>query len=199
VKNLKITLPNNRIIIDHFSLDCYSGDRILILGQSGAGKTTLLKTFSGIWPFFEGKISKYDFLNSLFIAQRTYIPNSSLRHILCYPKIYNLPNDDIIVSILLACGLPNLVDKLDTLQDFNKILSVGELQKISFCRILINKPDIIYLDEATAALDEYNEKILYQKIIETLPNSVIISTGHRDSLRLLHNKVVNLTHSISNS
>ncbi len=196
VKDLKITMPNNKVLIDNFSIDCYSGDSILILGPSGFGKTTLLKTFSGIWPFFEGKISKQGFLSSLFIAQRTYIPNSSLRNILCYPKVYDLPDDDLIISILLACGLPNLTHKLDIIKDFNKILSVGELQKISFCRILINKPDIIYLDEATSALDENNEKVLYQKIIETLPNSVIISTGHRDSLRLFHNKIVELSKEI---
>ena len=192
ITNLRITLPDGHQLIKGFSQVFNNGDRVLINGTSGKGKTTLLKAINGLWPYVSGEIYQLPNLTTLFIAQKPYIPRSNLKEAICYPKITNLPSDDEVKQTLIQCGLPHLVDKLYDICNWSNQLSLGEQQKIAFGRILINKPNIIYLDEITSALDEKTENELYNKIINTLASSLIISIGHRSSLINLHNKVINI-------
>lgn len=132
-----------------------------------------------------------DNLISLFIAQKPYLPLGNLKDAICYPLMNNLPNDQQIIDILKQCSLANLVDQLHETADWGSKLSLGEQQRIAFCRILINKPDIIYLDEATSALDEETEELMYKILINTLPHSVIVSVGHRSTIKQWHNQEIN--------
>lgn len=169
VNNLQIKFQNGEILINDFSVLLNSGDRLLIQGPVGNGKTTLLKAINGLWPYTVGKINKKHGLNSLFISQKPYLPRTNLRDAICYPKFEKLPDDIEITQILKQCGLAHLCDKLHQTCDWSHSLSLGEQQKIAFCRIVINKPDILYLDEVTSALDEVSEKYLYSEVIKVLP------------------------------
>lgn len=189
LEKLHIMKPNGDMLIRNFSMSLYSGDRVLIQGITGCGKTTLLKTMNGLWPYYSGKIYKNPSLSSLFIFQKPYFSNTNLKKNICYPKLKNLPGDDEIIQLLKECKLMHLSDKLHETFDWSNYLSLGEQQKIAFCRVIINQPDLIYLDEITAALDEDSEKYLYAKIISFLPKSVIISVGRPAILMNFHNKV----------
>ncbi len=192
VSNLTLKLPNSsRVLINNLNFNLKSGDRLLIRGSSGSGKTTLLRSLAGLWPYVDGEIFQNKTTKELFVAQRPYIPNVSLREAICYPLMDNLPDDDVLGKLLDECGVNYLVSRLGDLADWDKMLSLGEQQRLAFVRILVNEPDIIYLDEATSALDEDMEYKLYQILVQKLANSVIISVGHRSTLHQWHNQEIN--------
>ncbi|MCE3268812.1 MAG: transporter ATP-binding protein [Burkholderiales bacterium] len=182
-----IKLPNGNPLAKNISFDLNSGDCLLIKGRSGSGKTTLLRTIASLWPFANGNIYQKNNLHSIFITQKPYLPIDTLKNAICYPQTQSLPNDAKINELLVKCSLGNLNNRLNDLASWSDILSIGEQQKIAFCRILINKPDIIYLDEATSALDEETEELMYSLIKSELPQSVIVSVGHRSTIAKWHN------------
>lgn len=192
IKDVSVCLPDDTHIINRFSLTVNKGARIIITGDSGCGKSTLFKTINGLWHYANGVISEKKGLHSLFIAQKPYFPKLNLKEAICYPKIHNLPSDEKIKEILRQCGLATLTNLLYDNNDWGNYLSLGEQQKIIFCRILVNAPDIIYLDEVTSALDESSEAQLYKLLFDTLPYSAILSIGHRSSLLKLHTEIIKL-------
>lgn len=192
VSNFALNLPDSsRQLANNLNFALASGERLLIKGESGSGKTTLLRALAGLWPYTSGNIYQNSSKHELFIAQRPYLPNVSLREAICYPLENNLPTDDELQQLMKECGLSYLVNRLTEETDWSKMLSLGEQQRIAFARVIINKPDIIYLDEATSALDEAMEQHLYSMLINKLPKSVIISVGHRSTLSNWHTQELN--------
>ena len=192
VHNLAISLPDaSQPLLSGLSFSLSSGQHLLIKGASGSGKTTLLRSLAGLWPYVSGEVFQNKTKRELFVAQRPYLPSVSLRATICYPLQDNLPTDAQLELILHACGIDALAKRLDEVAEWGKILSLGEQQRIAFARVLVNQPDIIYLDEATSAVDEEMEAQLYQVLIERLPASAIISVGHRSTLAKWHNQELN--------
>jgi putative ATP-binding cassette transporter len=192
IDDLQIETPDKRILIESFSMQADRGDRVLIQGNSGIGKSTLLRTLNRLWPYASGNIYYKPGLKSLFISQKPYLPKVNLKEAICYPKAHNLPSDNQVSEILIQCKLASLVPQLYLIHDWGNHLSLGEQQKLIFARIIINRPDIIYLDEVTSSLDERSEAELYLLLNKVLPNSLIISIGHKSSLTQFHNQVINL-------
>lgn len=118
------------------------------------------------------------------------MPQGSLREAICYPNI-NLHHSELI-STMTDCCLEKYINALDVENDWQAILSPGELQRVAFIRILLTKPDVVFLDETTSALDEDTEYQLYKTIKERLPNMIILSIGHRNTLQQFHNKQLKL-------
>jgi putative ATP-binding cassette transporter len=190
VNKLSLNLPNQESLLKNINFELNAGDRLLIKGASGSGKTTLLRALAGLWPFASGDISQNHAKTEMFIAQRPYMPQVSLRQAICYPLTTNLPDDRELLTILRECGLAYLQPRLDEDIDWGKVLSLGEQQRVAFARVLVNQPDIIYLDEASSALDEAMEAHLYHVLSERLPDSAIISVGHRNTLDAWHNQQI---------
>ena len=186
LKNLGINLPNGKVLAKEINFSLDNGDRLLVNGSSGSGKTTLLRVIAGIWPYTSGEIYQKADLSSLFISQKPYLPLGTLRAAICYPKTIDLPDDVSLIKILDLCNLSHLVPELHTATNWSEKLSLGEQQRIAFCRVLINAPDIVYLDEATSALDEETEDQMYQLICTTLTKSIIVSVGHRSTIKKWH-------------
>jgi putative ATP-binding cassette transporter len=183
--DLTIQLPNGQILLEHINLNIQPCTSLLITGPSGSGKSTLLRTLSGIWPFFTGKLLLPDMFKVLFVPQKSYLPLGTLREVLCYP---NAPDKDDakLIELMSICQLTHLVDKVNDQEQWSQILSLGEQQRISFVRILLAKPEFIFLDEATSAMDASIEARCYRAIKEQLPKSAIVSVGHHESLRAWH-------------
>lgn len=192
ITDLQIETPDKRILIESFSMQADIGDRVLIQGNSGIGKSTLLRTLNHLWPYASGNIYYKPGLKSLFISQKPYLPKVNLKEAICYPKAHNLPSDNEVSEILIQCKLASLVPQLYLIHDWGNHLSLGEQQKLIFARVIINRPDIVYLDEVTSFLDERSEAELYPLLNKVLPNSLIISIGHKSSLTQFHNQVINL-------
>ena len=187
----KLTLHRNNgnILLSDVSFRAQSGDSLLIRGPSGCGKTSLLRALAGLWPFgSSGHIIGPAREHILFVPQRPYTPQGSLRRAICYPNIR--PDEHQLAAALEACRLGYLKELLDTEDDWQHKLSPGELQRIAFVRILITRPRLVLLDEATAALDEETEAALYRLIRQELPDSIIVSIGHRSTLNAFHNQII---------
>lgn len=185
---MDIALPDGRQLAEKLSIAVPAGKRLLISGGSGAGKSTLLRAIAGIWPYGTGEISLPTGWRTMFLPQRPYLPLGSLRRAIYYPQPVLENTDDNLTGLLERFGLQNLAGQLDAVDDWSRILSLGEQQRLAFIRILLLRPDIVFLDESTSALDEPREAQAYEILHQLLPQMAVVSVGHRSSLLNCHDK-----------
>lgn len=190
-QHLSVKSPMGKILIKDLNLTLTQGNSLLIQGQSGVGKTTLLRTIAGLWSYAEGKIFCPQH-NTLFLSQRPYLPQGNLLTALYYPDTTENVDLAKITRVLEQVQLAHLQDRLEQEQDWRRILSLGEQQRLAFARLLLHKPKVAFLDEASASLDEGMEHAMYRLIREELPNTTIISVGHRSTLVPLHQQQLEL-------
>ena len=187
-----VSLPDRTPLTSVPAFSLRAGDRVLLSGRSGAGKTTILRAFSGVWPYGEGKVEVPDGTRTLVLPQRSYLPQGTLRQALCYPGTLDAYPDAAVRDVLAAVGLAPLADDLDRADNWSQRLSGGEQQRVGVARAILSKPDWLFLDEATGALDEAGETALYQTLIERLPEAGIVSITHRPTLDAFHNRRVEM-------
>ena len=190
LSNFGIKDEQGRLLLNNLNIELKNGDALLIQGPSGTGKTSLLKAMAGIYPFETVGLVEHPCVASLFLPQRPYMPQGTLREAICYPDID--PYHPELEKTLTDCCLDKYLHSLDVDNDWQAILSPGELQRVAFIRILLTKPEVVFLDETTSALDEPTEYLLYKTIKERLPNMIILSVGHRGTLHQFHNKQLDL-------
>lgn len=191
LQDLSIRLPEGAPLLCACTLTLPQKSRVLVTGVSGAGKSTLLRAIAGIWPYGSGTIGLPQGSVRLFLPQRPYLVLGSLRRALSYPRTA-AASDEEIVRILNLVGLEHFAVRLDEVDDWSRILSLGEQQRLAFARILLIRPAWIFLDEATSALDEPRERALYELLHQELPTASIISVGHRSTLFALHDTELRL-------
>jgi putative ATP-binding cassette transporter len=191
VKNLDLDLPEGAKLLTGVSLEAKQGEHLLITGPNGIGKSTLLRALSGIWPFGKGEI-RFGQGRSLFLPQRPYLPLGTLREALTYPRPAGAAPTDQLIAALKSAGLEAFAGKLDDVQDWPHRLSLGEQQRLAFARVFLARPDLIFLDESTSALDESTESDFYNKLRQGDWNPTVVSVGHRETLKAFHDRVVDL-------
>jgi vitamin B12/bleomycin/antimicrobial peptide transport system ATP-binding/permease protein len=186
---LELALPTGTVLLAQTSLKAHAGDHILLKGPSGSGKSTLFRAFAGIWPFASGRIEKPG--NAMFIPQRPYFPNGSLRDALAYPEPATAYSDEALKQALEEALLPDLAARLDEEDAWSQKLSGGEQQRLAIARVLLKKPQWIFADEATSALDEAAEKTLYERLLALVKTSqgALISIAHRPAVAAFHQKL----------
>ncbi len=189
---LDLALPNGQTLLKDLNLELPKGSSTLITGTSGSGKSTLFRAMAGIWPFGRGRILIPAGARVLFLPQKPYIPIATLRDAVKYPDENSMASDADIVSALEAARLGHLAGRLDEEAHWSNTLSGGEQQRLAIARALVFKPDWLFLDEATASLDEANEAAVYGVLKERLPGTTMISIGHRPSLRQWHEQRLEL-------
>jgi putative ATP-binding cassette transporter len=189
---LLVKLPNGAPLVaaEHFSLR--PGERTLVTGPSGAGKSTLFRAISGIWPFGEGKIEIPANASLMMLPQRPYLPIGTLHAAIVYPGEDASFDPDRIRQVLKEVGLPQFAGRLNEEAHWNRMLSLGEQQRLGLARALLHTPSHLFLDEATASLDEPSEAALYTMLTEKLPQTTIVSIGHRATLDAFHERNVTL-------
>jgi len=180
-------------LIRDLSFCLQQGERLLVMGPSGCGKTSLLRLVSGLWPVSSGQVQRPPVGELMFIPQKPYMLLGSLRQQLCYPQDPAAFSDDQLRHVLGEVLLPDLLWRypdLDIRQDWPRLLSLGEQQRLAFARLLLCSPRFVVLDEATSALDGAAEQLLYGQLLRRRMG--LISVGHRPSLRLYHDRLLEL-------
>ncbi len=190
LSDLIVRLPDSRPIVRVRALSIPVGQSTLLVGPSGSGKSTLFRVISGIWPYGEGVISLPAGASVMLLPQRPYIPSGSLRGAVTYPATQGAFPDEAIIAALEAVHLGPLTGSLDLDEAWSQRLSGGEQQRLAVARALLAKPDWLFLDEATAALDEPMEASIYASLKRLLPNTTIVSIGHRSTLIAMHAQVI---------
>jgi len=188
LEQIAVALPNGRPLLDDVTLSLPSGSSVLLTGPSGAGKSTLFRAIAGIWPFGTGAVRRPPGARILFLPQKPYLPVGSLRESVSYPTPVGGIEDAVIAEALEACGLPELVARLDERENWALRLSPGEQQRIAFARALVQQPEWLFLDEATSAVDEATEARLYALVRERLRGTTVVSIGHRPTLAPFHSR-----------
>ena len=192
VADLALDLPDGRPLRKGINFNVSAGEALLIRGRTGTGKSTLLRAIAGLWPFGRGRV-KLDERRVFFVPQKPYIPLGSLRQALLYPDAGTQVPQEKLVGVLKKVGLEHLAPDLDKVDMWAQRLSGGEQQRLAFARILLAEPAVIFLDEATASLDEAGQKMLYQLLRDLPWHPTIISVGHRTTLPAFHDHVFDLT------
>jgi putative ATP-binding cassette transporter len=192
VEDMQLSLPDRRSILDHVSLCIDAGDRVVVSGPSGSGKSTLFRALAGIWPYGSGTVSMPNGKRMLFLPQRPYLPIATLREVLSYPDRPDGHSDTALERALSDARLPHLIGHLDEQANWSLELSGGEQQRIGFARAFVYRPDWLFLDEATSAVDEATEEALYALLQERLRGLTMISVAHRATVAKFHHRRLTL-------
>jgi putative ATP-binding cassette transporter len=186
IDRLHVRLPDGEPLVDAEHLVLPPGERVLVTGPSGAGKSTLFRAIIGIWPFGSGRVTVPKDAKILLLPQRPYFPVGTLAAAVSYPAKLGTFAADRLTEAIAAAGLPEWSGRLDEEAHWNRMLSQGEQQRLAIARALLQQPDFLLLDEATASLDEPAEAMLYRLLADRLKGTTIISIGHRSTLSAFH-------------
>ena len=186
--DLAVALPNGTSLLSGAALAVKPGDSVLLQGPSGSGKSTLFRTFAGIWPFARGHVKVPE--GAVFMPQRPYVPDGTLRNALAYPNPAENYSDAELRQALVDALLPDLVNRLDDSDVWSQKLSGGEQQRLSIARVLLKKPSWLFADEITSALDAEAEGVLYKRLSDRVKaaGGAMVSIAHRAAVGDFHNQ-----------
>lgn len=198
LQDVSVQSPSHATLVEKLNLSLEQGSSLIIRGPSGVGKTTLLRALSGLWPFVSGTVARPTGTAALFLPQKPYLPLGTLRQAIYYPANIdaipgvNSAENDAAADMLRQCQLAQLVPRLDEEAEWSSILSLGEQQRLAIGRALLARPQVLFLDEASSAMDEGLEFAMYQLLRSTLPQVILVSVGHRSSLLGFHERELQL-------
>jgi putative ATP-binding cassette transporter len=188
LRQLLLKLPNGTPLVSADHLNIRAGERTLVTGPSGAGKSTLFRGIAGIWPYGSGTVEVPAGASMMMLPQRPYFPIGSLHAAIAYPGEAESFGPDRLREVLAEIGLSQLGPRLEEDAHWNRMLSLGEQQRLGLARALLHRPDYLFLDEATASLDEPSEAAMYRLLAEKLPETTLVSIGHRSTLEAFHQR-----------
>jgi putative ATP-binding cassette transporter len=190
--DLQITTVEGNIVIADANTEIAKGERVLIVGPSGSGKSTLFRAIAGLWPWGAGRIVLPDSSRMMFMPQRPYLPLGTLREAVVYPAAADKFSDDEVREALKRCGLEHLLNRLDDNERWDRVLSGGEQQRLAFTRLMLHKPEWVFMDEATSAIDEEGQDSLMRLFTEELAGATIVSIAHRPGMDAFHDRTLTI-------
>jgi putative ATP-binding cassette transporter len=188
LKDVAVRLPQGTRLVSASNVSIKLGEHVLVSGPSGSGKSTLFRALAGIWPFGSGTITVPKNARVMMLPQRPYFPIAPLAAAVAYPAERGSYDEAKIAELISAVGLPALAARIEEEAHWNRMLSLGEQERLGLARALLFEPDFLFLDEATASLDEPGEETLYQLLHRRLPRTTIVSIGHRSTLAAFHQR-----------
>jgi vitamin B12/bleomycin/antimicrobial peptide transport system ATP-binding/permease protein len=189
---LSVAQHDGRIMIDEADTTIVAGQKVLLMGESGTGKSTLIRAIAGLWPWGSGSVRLPVAAKIAFLPQRPYMPLGTLRQVLCYPEAGEASDNESLRGALTRCGLRRLIPRMDEEEKWDKVLSGGEQQRIGFARLLVQRPNVVIMDEATAALDVASQDSMMELFRDELAHATLVSVGHRVELEEYHDRRLTL-------
>jgi vitamin B12/bleomycin/antimicrobial peptide transport system ATP-binding/permease protein len=194
IEQLDIAHPDGTIVVYQANAEVRRGEKVLIVGESGTGKSTLFRAIAGLWPWGRGRVATPADADVMFVPQRPYLPLGSLRGAIAYPSAPDRFDDATVCAALDRCGLAHLSSRLDDEDRWDQTLSGGELQRVAFARMLLNRPSWVFMDEGTSALDDDSQTVLMSLFRSDLSATSLLSIGHRAGLDQFHDRTLTLVH-----
>jgi putative ATP-binding cassette transporter len=179
LRHVFVRLPDGAPLLQDVNFTIHRGESVLLRGESGVGKTTLFRVLAGLWPYGHGHVGLPRNARILFLPQKPYLPMGTLRQVLSYPEDGGHHADEEFCRVLMTCALENLIPRLAHTENWSLILSGGEQQRLAFARALLYRPDWLFLDEATCALDRETERRIYDVLTACLPRVALVGITHR--------------------
>ncbi len=193
VNNLIIRTPDNHVLLGTIDEKFIHGHHYVIKGESGIGKSTFIRAIAGIWPYTSGEVIFPENRQIMYLPQQPYMPIGTLAEAILFPDKTDPEMEKQLKTVLAECHLEDFIPRLNESAHWTEQLSPGEQQRIAFARVLLHKPDWVFLDESTSMLDTGNESHLYHLLKSRLPNCSIISVGHHASVDQFHEHVIDMT------
>jgi ABC-type uncharacterized transport system fused permease/ATPase subunit len=198
LQNITVTTPNGKLLVKDLSLVVDKGKSLVITGLSGVGKSSILRTIAGLWEHRFGTVLRppiYDWSKLFFVPQKSYLGVGSLRQQIIYPRRESEARyvpDVEYYDILKQVGLDSILTttSLDTEMVWEEVLSPGEVQRLGFARVLYHKPEFIFLDESTSALDLETESKCMQACVDS--GATLISVAHRPTVIKYHQRMLQI-------
>lgn len=189
-----ISLLDGEVVIADATAKVVPGERVLLVGESGSGKSTLFRAAGGLWPWGAGEIKLPPKDEIMFLPQKPYIPLGTLAEALAYPNSAKANERGLMEAALERVNLESFIPMLDEKARWDKLMSLGQQQRLAFARLCVHRPKWVFLDEATSALDDYNQEIVMSLFTDELKESALLSIGHRAGLEEYHTRKLHLHH-----
>ncbi|MBV8537451.1 MAG: ABC transporter ATP-binding protein/permease [Alphaproteobacteria bacterium] len=193
LKNLRVATPAGDLVIDRADAVVHPGEKVLVTGDVGIGKTTLFRALAGLWPWGGGVVEVPDESSIMFMPHRPYLPSGTLRTAIAYPHASSEFDDAAIRAAMTRCGFDGLTEKLDVDARWDQILSDAEQQRLSFVRLLLQRPAWAIMDEALSELDDTMVAILMSTFRNELQGTALLSIATRNVLPGFHDRVLVLS------
>jgi vitamin B12/bleomycin/antimicrobial peptide transport system ATP-binding/permease protein len=192
IEDLCIAESSGRILIEHFNVDIRRGERVLITGDP-AVTGSLFKVIGGLWPWGSGRVRLPGDGDVLFIAQRPFLPEGTLRDAICYPRPHDAFPDAAVLRALERVGLSRLASRIDERDNWEQALPQRAQQQLGFARVLLQQPAWIFMEEATDAFEPEGERQILEMLYRELPGSTLLNISYHPGLKELHHRTLNLS------
>lgn len=186
-QSVTIANPDGTVVVKHFDLEVQRGERVLIVGDPAAA-IRLFRSVAGVWPWGSGRIALPAHTRVFFMPERPYLPHDTLRAALSYPGPYDAVSDDAATAALTRVGLGHLIPRLDQSDHWETVLAVPEQQRFGFARLLIRRPDWVFVEDATDSLDPKSEEELIRLLETEFPAATLLTIGSHLSLEAHHRR-----------
>ncbi len=192
VRNMAVSTPRSQLLLENINENFVHGQNYLIKGESGIGKSTFVRAMAGIWPYAAGEATFPESQRVMYLPQKPYMPIGTLAEAILFPDHKHKELEAQLETVLRQCNLEEFIPRLSETATWSERLSPGEQQRIAFARVLLHKPDWVFMDESTSMLDGANEAAMYNALKNYLPSCSVISVGHHDSLQPYHEHVIDM-------